>query len=42
MEALHHLENEFKSEGGMLDIIGLHHFENVHSSTHHLAARKKK
>jgi MFS superfamily sulfate permease-like transporter len=42
MEALHHLEDDFKSQGGVLDIIGLHHFENVHGSTHQLAARKRK
>jgi MFS superfamily sulfate permease-like transporter len=42
MEALHHLEDDFKSQGGVLDIIGLHHFENVLGSTHQLAARKRK
>jgi len=42
MEALYHLEYDFKSEGGMLDIIGLQHFENVLGSKHQLATRKKK
>ena len=42
IEALHHMEADFKAQGGLLDVIGLNHFENVHSSTHHLAARKRK
>jgi MFS superfamily sulfate permease-like transporter len=42
IEALHHLEADFKAQGGLLDVIGLNHFENVHGSTHHLAARKRK
>jgi MFS superfamily sulfate permease-like transporter len=42
MEALHHLKHDFKSDGGMLDIIGLQHFENVLGSKHQLATRKKK
>jgi MFS superfamily sulfate permease-like transporter len=42
MEALHHLKHDFKLEGGMLDIIGLQHFENVLGSKHQLATRKKK
>jgi hypothetical protein len=42
IEALHHMEDEFKAEGGVLDIIGLQHFDNVHGSKHQLAARKRK
>ena len=41
IETLHQMENEFKLNGGMLDVIGLNHFENLHGSKHHLAARKK-
>ncbi|MFM6934421.1 MAG: SulP family inorganic anion transporter [Flavobacteriales bacterium] len=42
IESLHHLADDFKNQGGLLDVIGLQQFENVHGSTHHLAARKKK
>ncbi len=42
IEALHHMEDDFKSQGGLLDIIGLNHFENLHGSKHKLAARKKR
>ena len=42
IEALHHIESDFKAHGGLLDVIGLNHFENVHGSSHHLAARKRK
>jgi MFS superfamily sulfate permease-like transporter len=42
IEALHLMELEFKSQGGLLDIIGLQHFKNVHGSKHELAARKRK
>lgn len=41
IESLHHLEEEFKTSGGSLNIIGLSDFNNLHDSKHHLAAKRK-
>ena len=41
MEALHLLGEEFKVEGGMLDVVGLERFENFGKSTHSLSAKKR-
>ena len=42
IETLHHLKDDFKSEGGSLNIKGIEEFKNVGKSKHHLAARRKK
>lgn len=42
IESIHHLEADFKAEGGYLNVIGLHEFDNLHGSKHHLAAKRKK
>ena len=42
METIHLLENEFISEGGMLEVVGLDHFENTGKSSHDLATKKRK
>jgi MFS superfamily sulfate permease-like transporter len=41
IESLHFLEEDFKSSGGYLNIIGLKDFNNLHSSKHHLASKRK-
>lgn len=41
IESLHHLEEDFKTSGGYLNIIGLTDFNNLHGSKHHLAAKRK-
>lgn len=42
IESIQQLQAEFKVNDGMLDVIGLQHFKNVHGSVHHSATRKKK
>ncbi len=42
METLHLLEDEFKAEGGMLEVVGLERFKNIGNSTHNLASKKRK
>ncbi len=42
IETLHHLKDDFKSEGGSLNIKGIEEFKNVGKSKHHLAAKRKK
>ncbi|NBP29414.1 MAG: hypothetical protein EBV23_07515 [Flavobacteriia bacterium] len=41
MEAIHLLSEEFKAEGGRLEVVGLEHFENFGKSTHGLSAKKR-
>ncbi|MEN9700466.1 MAG: hypothetical protein RLZZ301_1664 [Bacteroidota bacterium] len=41
IEALHHLEADFKHAGGHLNLIGLHEFTPLHGSKHHASARKR-
>ena len=41
METIHLLEDEFKAEGGMLEVVGLERFKNTGHSTHHLASKKR-
>jgi len=41
MEAIHLLSEEFKEEGGMLEIVGLERFENSGKSTHKLSSKKR-
>ena len=42
METLHLLEDEFRAEGGMLEVVGLERFKNMGNSTHYLASKKRK
>lgn len=42
IETLHHLKDDFKSEGGALNIIGIDELKAVGKSKHHLAAVRKK
>lgn len=42
IETLHHLKDDFKSEGGSLTIKGIEEFKNVGKSNHDLAAKRKK
>ena len=42
METLHHLEEDFKLEGGNLEIIGMENFRNTGNSKHSLASKKRK
>lgn len=42
METLHLLENDFHTEGGKLEIVGMDRFENTGNSTHPLASKKLK
>ena len=42
METLHHLEEDFKLEGGKLEIIGMENFRNTGNSKHSLASKKRK
>lgn len=42
METLNLLEDEFKAEGGMLEVVGLERFKNTGHSTHHLSSKKRK
>lgn len=41
IESLHLLEEDFKSSGGYLNIIGLKDFNNLHGSKHQLSAKRK-
>lgn len=41
METIHLLGEEFKAEGGRLEVVGLEHFENFGKSTHGLSAKKR-
>jgi MFS superfamily sulfate permease-like transporter len=42
IETLYHIKNDFSTEGGSLTILGIEELKNVGSSTHHLAARRRK
>lgn len=42
IETLHHIKDDFKTEGGSLTIIGIDELNNVGKSKHHLAAKRKK
>jgi len=42
IETLHHIKNDFITEGGSLTILGIEELKNVGQSKHHLAARRKK
>ena len=42
METLHLLEDEFKAQDGMLEVVGLERFVNTGNSKHHLASKKRK
>jgi hypothetical protein len=42
IESIHHLQENFNLNNGMLNVIGLQNFKNVHGSNHHAATRKKK
>ena len=42
IETLHHIKNDFTTEGGSLTIFGIEELKNVGKSKHHLAARRKK
>ena len=42
IETLYHIKNDFSTEGGSLTILGIAELKNVGSSTHHLAARRRK
>lgn len=42
IETLYHIKNDFSTEGGSLTILGIEELKNVGSSTHLLAARRRK
>ena len=41
IEALYHLKDDFKNEGGSLTILGIDEFTNAYRSKHHLATKRK-